>query len=107
MGGKNHASLHVDGKEIFTVQLDEPGICQMQAILCIHILPTDILKGQVRKVSWKACSCAAAGKLSEGIARLRAEFMTKLNAHRGTNAHTADEGKLLLAICSGLCNQGN
>ena len=25
--------------------------------------------------------------------------MTQLNAHRGTNAPTADEGKLLLAIC--------
>lgn len=33
--------------------------------------------------------------------------MTKLNAHRGINAHTADEGKLLLAICVGFCNQDN
>lgn len=25
--------------------------------------------------------------------------MTRLNAHRGSNAHTADEGKLLLPMC--------
>ncbi|CAL5218625.1 g326 [Coccomyxa viridis] len=59
MGGKNRASLHVDGKEIFNVQLDEPG------------------------------------RLSDSIGRLRAEFMTKLNEHRGTTAHTADEVDML------------
>ena len=40
MGGKNHASLHVDGKEIFTVQLDEPGISDVLAPLCTSEQPT-------------------------------------------------------------------
>ena len=96
MGGRNHASLHVDGKEIFTVQLDEPGISNVLALLRTYGEPTCRSKRHVHRVTCAAThTCAAAGKLSDRIARLRAEFMTELNAHRGTNAPTADEGKLL------------
>ena len=50
----------------------------------------------------------ATGKISDSIAHMREEVMTKLNAHRGTTAHPADEGKLFPSLsCEAFANDSH
>ena len=42
MAGRSHATLHLDGKELFTVKLDQPGILVQVYIssFCIVCMPS-------------------------------------------------------------------
>lgn len=93
MAGRGQATLHLDGKEIFSIQLNEPG-----KVSCMHLMLF------MHKLSWRAWSCkflepgrnvyvGVSGKVSDRIAELRGEVMTKLNAHMGANTPVTDEGK--------------